>query len=206
LSRKYFTDPRRYTSNKAAFVESALEKAAAWRSGQGQSIETERLCLLPLTAWQLKAGLDNPESLGRELGVAVPPAIFEDPVPRAIRMKLAKMAVADPAAHHWYTYWLIIIVRENVGAGLVGFKGAPDEQGEVEIGYGSAPAFQNQGYMTEAVQALVAWALKQPDCTAVTTWTDQSNQPSIRVLEKVGLTKIAEKDGRIFWRIAVDGS
>ena len=42
--------------------------------------------------------------------------------------------------------------------GSVGFHGAPDEDRRVEIGYQVEPEFQRQGYATEAVTGLIAWA------------------------------------------------
>ncbi len=200
LSRSHYSDPPSYTTNKTDFVETALAEAAIWRAKQSAVLETERLCLLPLSRRQLRDCLENREQLAQELGVTIPAGIFDEPVPRAIGMKLEKMADAAESAYRWFTYWLIIVKSDAVGAGLVGFKGQPNEQGEVEIGYGIDAAFRNQGLTTEAVATLLAWALAQPECTAVTSWTNTTNQPSIRVLEKVGMTKSGERNGRYYWR------
>ncbi len=201
LARKYDADPPSYTTNKSNFIEAAIAKAAVWRTNQSAALETKRLCLLPLSMSQLRDCLENRERLAQELSVIIPAAIFDDPVPRAIGMKLAKMANAATATHVWYTYWLVIVRNDAVGAGLIGFKGAPDAQGEVEIGYGIDAEFRNQGYATEAAAALLDWALAQPKCMAVISWTDTTNQPSIRVLEKAGMTRTGERDGRYHWRM-----
>jgi len=112
------------------------------------------------------------------------------------------MAQADEKYHAWYTYWLVIVTSQLHGAGLVGFKGIPDSQGEVEIGYGIAPAFQGKGYTTEAVQALITWAFQAPECKAVIApHTKKSNVASNRVLEKVGMRAYAETTEDISWRI-----
>jgi GrpB-like predicted nucleotidyltransferase (UPF0157 family)/RimJ/RimL family protein N-acetyltransferase len=199
LAQKYVTEPPLYTDSKTNFIHDVDEKAAVWRSRQ--AIETERLLLHPLTKVQLQTSLDDPAQLAQELGVSLADDLFDDPVPRAISMKLKKMADMVEADHPWVTYWLIIPKEMPSGAGMVGFKGYPNEKGEVEIGYGMQPAFQNKGYMTEAVAALLDWALARPECTAVTSWTDVTNQPSIRVLEKVGMRQIGEGNGRFYWRI-----
>ena len=52
---------------------------------------------------------------------------------------------------------------EHVAIGQVGFKGLPDEQGNVEIGFGFHPNYGGQGYATEMVRAQVAWALEQSE-------------------------------------------
>jgi ribosomal-protein-alanine N-acetyltransferase len=91
-----------------------------------------------------------------------------------------------------------------IGAGpdLVGFKGSPDGQGEVEIGYGIAPAYQGQGYTTEAVRALIAWAFNAPECASIiAAFVDSTNIASIRILEKVGMTCYQDKDDYQFWRM-----
>ncbi|MEJ2748505.1 MAG: GNAT family N-acetyltransferase [Anaerolineae bacterium] len=115
------------------------------------------------------------------------------------------MAALPPANHLWATYWLIVPQATLVGAGMTGFKGYPNEKGEAEIGYGMYAPYQNKGYMTEAVMALVDWALARPECTAVTAETAVTNQPSIRVLQKVGMSQTGEKDGHFYWRINKKG-
>jgi GrpB-like predicted nucleotidyltransferase (UPF0157 family)/RimJ/RimL family protein N-acetyltransferase len=200
LARKYVTEPPRYTNSKTKFIRAVEKKAVVWRSQQ--AIATERLYLLPLSQARLRTCLENRLQLAQELGVHLADELFGGPVPRAIRMKLGKMADLPEADHLWVTYWLIVPQEKLTGAGLVGFKGYPNEEGEAEIGYGMFAPFQNQGYMTEAVAALLDWALARPECTAVIAETAVTNQPSIRVLQKVGMIKTGEKDGHFYWRKA----
>jgi ribosomal-protein-alanine N-acetyltransferase len=168
-------------------------------------IETEHLILIPLTLDQLKlclTDLSDLSALGQESALSIADELVTAPVRRAIGLKLAKMEQVDPQLHPWFTYWLLVVIADRCGAGLVGFKGSPDEQGEVEIGYGIAPAYRGQGYTTEAARALIAWAFSAPDCTSViATGVDSTNIASIRILEKVGMTCYQEKDGLLFWRI-----
>ncbi len=103
-------------------------------------------------------------------------------------MKLAKLAHVEPAREAWYTYWLVVIRDAAFGAGLAGFKGFPDQNGEVEIGYGIDPDYQRQGYTTEAVQRLIAWAFEESACRSVVARdTKKWNAASLRVLSKVGM-------------------
>ncbi len=105
----------------------------------------------------------------------------------------------------WYTYWLLIITKVPIGVGLAGFKGLPNEQGEVEIGYGIDPAYQKQGYTTEAVQAQIAWAFEEPACQSVVARdTKKSNVASLRVLAKVGMTQYQETEDAFYLRVARD--
>ncbi len=165
-------------------------------------ILTPHLKLIALTPEQLKLYLEAPDQLEQALGFPVARDILTEIVQRAIRIKLAKMAQAPAQNYAWYTYWLVVPIDRPYGAGLAGFKGVPDSQGEVELGYGIDPAYQGQGYATEAAQALIAWAFQSPDCaTVVAPNTKRSNVASNRVLKKVGMRIYAETADAIFWRI-----
>ena len=162
------------------------------------SIRTPRLLLVPLTFSQLQLCLTNLPALESDLEMPIDGEVITARVQRAIQMKLDKMAVMDETLHPWQTYWLIVISAENVGAGLVGFKGVPDAEAITEIGYGISSSYQNMGYMTEAVQALVNWALGQPSCKAVTA-TDVENPASRRLLEKLGARLVSENETSSNW-------
>jgi RimJ/RimL family protein N-acetyltransferase len=165
-------------------------------------IQTERLRLIELSLNQLQLHLASPDQLECASGYPISRAIITDRVRRAIHMKIAKMQQAEEKTHPWYTYWLIAIRDPLFGAGLVGFKGYPDDDGEVEIGYGIDPLYQRKGYMTEAVNAMITWAFQQPICQAVIAAnTARDNLASNRVLEKAGMTICAESDDELFWRI-----
>jgi ribosomal-protein-alanine N-acetyltransferase len=165
-------------------------------------IKTARLRLRTLTLDQLELCLTDHERLERELGLPVSRAAMAEPVPRAIGMKIAKMQQAAEENHAWYTYWLIIIDDTSFGAGLAGFKGYPDGNGEVEIGYGIDPGYRNKGYMTEAVRAMIAWAFEHPQCRCVTAdRVARWNVASQKVLQKVGMQVYKETGDELFWRI-----
>jgi GrpB-like predicted nucleotidyltransferase (UPF0157 family)/GNAT superfamily N-acetyltransferase len=198
LARKYISNPPLYSDSKTDFIGNVDEKAAVWRSHQ--NIETERLILHPLTLTQLQASLADREQLAQGLGVFLAADLFGGPALRAIQKKLEIMADLAEADHPWVTYWLIIPKEIPVGIGLAGFKGYPNQRGEVEIGYGIHSNYQNKGYMTETVSMLLNWALAQPECTAVTAETLTGNQASIRVLEKVGMRLTGKENGRLLWR------
>lgn len=56
----------------------------------------------------------------------------------------------------------------------------------VELGYVLARAFWGNGYMPEAAEAIVTWALNQPEIYRVWAVCNTENTASARVLEKVG--------------------
>jgi [ribosomal protein S5]-alanine N-acetyltransferase len=80
------------------------------------------------------------------------------------------------------------------------FKGEPNERGEVEIGYGTYPDFQNRGIMSEAIAALTEWAFGQEKVRTILAETEKSNAASARTLEKNNFRPFYEIADRIWWR------
>lgn len=164
------------------------------------AIPTKRLVLIPLTQAQLELGLSKLSKLEDEIKTAIARDFVTGRVQRAIRMKVEKMRTADVSQHVWLTYWLIIIKEENVGAGMLGFKSYLNVDGSTEIGYGIDPAYQNKGYVSEAVKALIDWAFSHPFCKVITA-TDVYNPASKRLLEKLGATMTEHNDKFTSWEI-----
>ncbi len=163
-------------------------------------IQTERLRLIPLAREQLACLLVEVSELEQTLGMTVSRRMMTGRVRHAIQMKMEKMEGVDPRLHPWFTYWLIVIDEGRCGAGLVGFKGCPDANGQTEIGYGMDPAYQRQGYTTEAVRALIAWAFEDPTCqTILARHVQKDNPASSRILEKVGMTVYQESEESLSW-------
>jgi RimJ/RimL family protein N-acetyltransferase len=162
------------------------------------SIRTQRLLLVPLTFSQLQLCLTDLPALEGKLGLSISRDVLTKRVQRAIQMKLKRMNNTEAVHHTWQTYWLVVVRQDNFGAGLAGFKGIPNENGSTEIGYGIDPAYQNKGYMSEAVQALVNWAFEQPACNKVTA-NEVENPASRRLLEKLGARLLTQDDGSTSW-------
>lgn len=87
-------------------------------------------------------------------------------------------------------FGLSLVVRRDDGLviGEIGFVGQP-VRGVVTIGYAIVPSARRQGYATEAIAALSAWALGEPDVDAVRAQTLPDNEPSIRALLRAGFTE-----------------
>jgi RimJ/RimL family protein N-acetyltransferase len=163
-------------------------------------ILTQRLRLIPLDKKQLELIAQDIESFEKSLSITMMRDLITDRVRRAITMKIDKMKKTDASQHDWLTYWLILIRDENVGAGLLGFKGFPDERGATEIGYGIDPAYQGKGYMSEAIQALIDWAFTHPFCKVITA-TEVENPASKRLLERLGAQLVNVSEHSTSWEI-----
>jgi GNAT superfamily N-acetyltransferase len=94
--------------------------------------------------------------------------------------------------HGVVDYGFHLIVRREDGRviGEIGFVGPP-QRGAVTIGYAIVPAARRQGYATEAVVALTAWAIAQPEVDEVRAQTLPDNEPSIRALLRAGFVEDA---------------
>ncbi len=162
-------------------------------------LTTPRLEIFPLTQNQIQSYLEHPATLEIELGYRLSRQILNADVRHALCIKLIRMRENPPENHRWLTYWLIKIKQQSFGAGLIGFKGVPDGSGSTEIGYGIDSAYWNQGFMSEAAEALVQWALAQPACTHVTA-QESKNPASYRVLQKIGFTLVSENENGTRWQ------
>jgi len=113
--------------------------------------------------------------------------------------RLETATEADP----WTFGFAILHHVERKVIGFAGFKGPPDAQRVVELGYGIAPAYQGRGYATEAAQALVAFAVNSGRVSLVRAHTLPKPSASTSVLKKCGFNCVGEvhdpEDGPV-WR------
>jgi RimJ/RimL family protein N-acetyltransferase len=154
-------------------------------------IETARLRLLPATETHLRAELAGRDALAAAIGVAVPsgwpPDLYDED---AIRFML-NAGVEPPGSSPWGMYYLVRRADEagvETVVGIAGFKGPPDADGIVEVGYGVVAEHQRLGYATEAVRGMTRFAFASPAVTAVIAHTLVHLTPSIGVLLKAGFT------------------
>ena len=138
--------------------------------------ETERLFIYPVSDAEMRALAENEK----------------DPELRKAYSEMLRGCEAEPESRIWYAAWKIAL-RESPG-GAVGdlcFKGPP-KGGAVEVGYGLREGFCGNGYMTEALGAVCAWALSQPGVTRVEAETEPGNTASRKVLARVGFVPTGE--------------
>ena len=110
--------------------------------------------------------------------------------------------------HPWLCY-LFFLLPERALVGFGGFKSVPDDNRTVEIGYSVAPSYQNRGVATSAVKQLIEIAIASPLVDCVCAHTLAEPNASTKVLQKCGMTKVAEsideEDGAVWkWEISTD--
>lgn len=167
-------------------------------------IASQRLILQPLTHDQLIKYIANDGSLEAELQLRPTEKIITPALREALEETILPN-VADTGKNHLFsTLWAIILKEENQMVGDICFVGEPDEEGEIEIGYGTYPQFRNQGYMKEAVACLLTWAQKQPSVKTVFAETAKDNPASFAVLVKNHFKKVGETEHLFYWKLIIN--
>lgn len=99
--------------------------------------------------------------------------------------------------------WLV--EQDGRVVGEAGTKAAPDPSGAVEIGYGLAGASRGRGVGSRAVAALVDALLAQPDVRAVVAEVEAGNEPSHRLLRRLGFAAVGTAGGHVRYRRTTPG-
>lgn len=152
-----------------------------------QTIETPRLLLISVTeamlrADQKKEGLE--ELLGAIIPSTWPPQYWDD---RAINYLYERIR-RNPHYRGWCRY---VVLKQPEAAlplliGGCGCTEPPETLEEVEIGYSVLKEFRRQGYVTEAINALVPWIFTYSPVHSVCAQTYPHLASSIGVLHKCG--------------------
>lgn len=158
-------------------------------------LETNRLIIIPLTRQQFSFLLESKSRFEESL------KLIPSGVPLDLHTKEAMTGLYAECEKHddsiWYTYWVIISKEHNTVIGGLCFMHEPIE-GKTELGYGIDSAFQNQGYMTEALSLVIKWALSN-GAKCVTAETEKDNPASHAVLKKCGFHFFREEENSLWW-------
>ncbi len=167
-------------------------------------IETERLTLLPLTYEHLVSYYNNDGSLEILLNINRTIRTISEALKEALDETILPN-VADVNKNYLFsTLWSVIVKKENKMIGDICFVGEPNENGEIEIGYGTYEEFRKKGYMTEAVGGMIVWAQKQNAISSITASTEKKNTASFLVLEKNHFKKVGETETLFHWRLKIN--
>jgi [ribosomal protein S5]-alanine N-acetyltransferase len=165
-------------------------------------IETANLQLVPCELSHIEVIMRDKKELGPILNIAIPDAWpeFPESIPHVYQA-----LKADPSSPEW-GYHIFIHTRDRMLVGEGGFKGKPDEEGMVEIGYAIIPEYRRRGLAFEAARALTRHAFSHPEVNVVQAHTLPDGTASIGVLKKLGMKFVSTvqdpEDGEVLrWRI-----
>ncbi|HYW50312.1 MAG TPA: GNAT family protein [Gemmatimonadaceae bacterium] len=154
------------------------------------TIRTSRLTLVPVTLPLVDAALAGNAALHAVLGVRVPESWPHEFLDTDAWNWLRERMPASGDSGWWFYF---AIARDDAGDHLVGscgYKGPPDDDATVEIGYGMVPEQRLQGYASEMADALVARAFAVSDVRRVIAETMPELVGSIGVLRRCGFTQV----------------
>jgi [ribosomal protein S5]-alanine N-acetyltransferase len=146
-------------------------------------IETVNLRLVPCELAHLEAFMRDKQELERMLSVTVPDTWpeFPETVPR-----VHEFLKSDPSSIEW-GYHLFIHAKDRALIGEGGYKGKPDKDGMVEIGYAIVPEHRRRGFAFEAAKGLTTHAFSHAEVNIVQAHTLKDGTASINVLTKLGM-------------------
>ena len=162
-------------------------------------IQTDRLKLLPFTIHICEEVLSGSTSslavLGIIPGYGWPDLETLDTLPRILN-NLNK--VKSPSE---FESWMVINKSTNTLVGGVGFKGLPNEQGDIDIGYGIIESETQKGYAKEATLGLIEWAFRQTGVKAITASCSKKNLASQQILTFLKFDKVGEDQEMVYWKL-----
>jgi len=167
------------------------------------ALETSHLRLTPWSPEHLLAMIDGAERFEADAGVQLADGLRAMFVSGDVSPLWIAHLREAPGPDPWTLGFAVVHRDDDRVIGSAAFKGAPDEDGVVEIAYGIAPSYRGQGYATEAARALVSFALERVDVRSIRAHTKPENDASGRVLAKCGFHQVGEvvdpEDGLV-WR------
>jgi len=162
-------------------------------------VETARLIIIPLSYDQLRLYLRANGKLEKELHLSNNVRDVSDEAKENAEFFILPAMKKSTADHYlFFTFWIIVEKTSRNIVAELGFKGSPNEKGEIEIGYGTFFSERKKGFMTEAVGGMIEWAKQRPDVNFVLAEADEDNLSSIRVLQK-NIFEIFDKKMKMQW-------
>ena len=103
-------------------------------------LRSERLAYHPLSLDELVTYMKAEDRLERRLGLDSSRRQISAEVRDMVDFySLPKMKLASREAQLFLTFWIVIDTALNQIVAELGFKGTPDQNSEIEIGYGTLP-------------------------------------------------------------------
>lgn len=106
-----------------------------------------------------------------------------------------KAYISNMYGYYGYGMWL---VTDRVSGKLIGRAGLEhreyDGEVELEMGYVIDPQWQRQGIATEVCRSIIGYAQRNLNFPRINVLTDETNQASIALLERLGFKYLEDTD------------
>jgi len=98
-----------------------------------------------------------------------------------------------------FDVWMVVKKEDMTIIGDAGFKGEPDEKGEIEIGFGLIEEEHRKGYGYEVANSLMEWASQNNAVKVIKADCLIDNVGSISILKKCEMREINRDSELIYW-------
>lgn len=161
-------------------------------------IPTRRLAIVAAGAAEIEAALAGPDALGRALCATVPSSWPHEYLDQRAFEHFLRKVRSDRSAAGWWLRFVLLVEPHGSSTliGSAGYKGPPNEAGELEIGYGIVACHRRRGYASEVVGALVSHAFELPGVQRVVGETLPELESSMAVMRRCGMRRVDRADGR----------
>ena len=159
-------------------------------------IRTPRLDLVSMTPDFMEAVLAGRRVYAEQLlGITLPDEPPDHAVERFMSRRLVQLR-EKAEIQRWLARAIVLRNGKRELVGNAGFHGEPGVNAvgnprAVEVGYGVLPEHRRQGYASEAVAALLAWARTQGIDHFVASIAPD-NEPSLAIIHKLGFVRTGE--------------
>ncbi|WP_150275456.1 GNAT family N-acetyltransferase [Paenibacillus tepidiphilus] len=161
------------------------------------NIETDRLLIIPITYSMANSILHSDykafDNMGVHLSGKWPKQDTLD-ILHFIKDTLSKDDEVDG-----FGVWMIVKKEDMTAIGDAGFKGGPDENGAIEIGFGLVEEEQRKGYGYEAASSLLEWGSQIAGVKVIKADCLIDNAGSIHLLKKCGMRETGRDLELIYW-------
>jgi [ribosomal protein S5]-alanine N-acetyltransferase len=161
------------------------------------NIVTDRLIIIPMTYSMVCSVLNGNNKEYENLGVNLNgkwPLQDTFDILHFIKDKMKKNDEVNG-----FDIWMIVRKEGMTVIGDAGFKGEPNENGEIEIGFGLIGDEQQKGYGYEVVSSLIKWASQKNKVKVIKADCLIDNIGSSKLLKKCGMLEIKRDNELIFW-------
>jgi [ribosomal protein S5]-alanine N-acetyltransferase len=159
-------------------------------------IQTERLELISMSPPFMEALLDDRRSEAEDLlGIVLLEGRPDPHEERFLRHRIDQLQ-RKPEVQQWLARAIVLREPDPAMIGHAGFHGepginSPGHATALEVGYSIFPEHRRQGYATEAVTGLLAWA-RQEGIAHFVASVAPDNTPSLAIIHKLGFVRTGE--------------
>ncbi|MBS4538689.1 GNAT family N-acetyltransferase [Clostridium sp. D2Q-11] len=162
-----------------------------------EKLYTDRLIIMPLKYEMIDIILDKRSAFEDRYNLKLSKEWPMEAI-KGLLPKYINVVRHNPEEAQWGV-WIMIDKKSNYIIGDLGFKGSPDNNGIIEVGYSIVESYRNRGLTSEGVGELIKWAFLKQEVNKITARCLVDNYPSIKVLERLKFKKVVHKADIIYW-------